>query len=151
LISGVLAALVKEQLTGFRRTFHQGKAQGFRQKPIANEARSLTGHPNVWVTGASCSRSISAMFAACAYQGRFESGLCLQGKRIWMHRGEYNRIGETCWCDRVRRSSVYDEAQFMTKLNGPFDPSGPRPLAWPNSPFEPTIVLPASLMSKLGP
>jgi len=27
--------------------------------------------------------------------------------------------------------------QFMTKPNGPFDPSGPRPPGWPVSPFEP--------------
>jgi glycosyltransferase involved in cell wall biosynthesis len=25
-------------------------------------------------------------------------------KRIWMHRGQYKRIGKTCWCDMVSNS-----------------------------------------------
>ena len=25
----------------------------------------------------------------------------MNGKRIWMHRGEYKRIGPVCWCDMV--------------------------------------------------
>ncbi len=25
----------------------------------------------------------------------------MNGTRIWMHRGERKRIGETCWCDMV--------------------------------------------------
>ena len=35
----------------------------------------------------------------------------MNGKRIWMHRGEYKRIGPVCWCDMVSNA-------FLARLGG---------------------------------